>query len=424
MPRVPRSSLVRLAAPPDAVARRRGRAARRDARLDDGHARDRRSPSDTPTRDRARRSRSRRTPTARPTSRSRRPATIDIPFFGWVFRPLVAVAHRRARALRDRDARAPRSTVGPDRRRPKPVVGLPPVAFTPEQSTFIATASAATAIVSFAAALFGQLSEPDQRHASAPPTRRIGVALAVTRLGALFALFAIALADRRGPPAVDPHRRRRLGGRVRRSRRSRRTSSSFTAAQVLQRGLVGTTATVAFLAVVEEAPEGARAYAASMLALAGGFGFSFSVVTLPLADIGVVGLAHPVRARRARRSSSRPRSRASSARRRATPRSRRAPTSCAGRVARRASTRPPAPVRAPRRRGVPAQRVQRAVVAVHEQVPHRRPRLLEHRHRALPHGHDRASPGSSASSSAAGSPKRAGGDRSPRSRSRSPPARR
>ena len=73
---------------------------------------------------------------------------------------------------------------------------------------------------------------------------------------------------------------------MRRSRRSRRTSSFFTGAQVLQRAFVSTTGTVAFIAVVEEAPEGARAYAASMLALAGGFGFSFSVVTLPFADLG------------------------------------------------------------------------------------------------------------------------------------------
>ena len=46
-------------------------------------------------------------------------------------------------------------------------------------------------------ALFGQLSGPisDTFHAS---DATIGVALALTRLGALFALFAIAIADRRG----------------------------------------------------------------------------------------------------------------------------------------------------------------------------------------------------------------------------------
>ncbi|MDQ1479496.1 MAG: hypothetical protein QOI44_357, partial [Actinomycetota bacterium] len=57
-------------------------------------------------------------------------------------------------------------------------------------------------------------------------------------------------------------------------------------AQVFQRAFLITTATVATIAVVEEAPEGARAYATSMLALAGGFGFSISVIILPFADIG------------------------------------------------------------------------------------------------------------------------------------------
>ena len=55
---------------------------------------------------------------------------------------------------------------------------------------------------------------------------------------------------------------------------------------MLQRAFLIVTATVASVAVVEEAPEGARAYATSMLALAGGFGFSFSVITLPFADLG------------------------------------------------------------------------------------------------------------------------------------------
>jgi MFS family permease len=60
----------------------------------------------------------------------------------------------------------------------------------------------------------------------------------------------------------------------------------FTGAQIFQRAFLIVTATVASVAVVEEAPEGARAYATSMLGLSGGFGFSFSVVILPFADIG------------------------------------------------------------------------------------------------------------------------------------------
>jgi MFS family permease len=207
---------------------------------------------------------------------------IDIPFFGWFFRPLVLVAHRRNRAHAIETLRAAlegRPTPPP----PKSVVGLPPVAFTPEQATFIATASASAAIVSFTAALFGQFSSPIS-HSFGASDATIGVAFALTRLGALFALFAIAVADRRG------RRRSILIGVVGSAIVSALSAIApnlalFTTAQVLQRGLVGTTATVAFIAVVEEAPEGARAYAASMLALAGGFGFSFSVVMLPLGDV-------------------------------------------------------------------------------------------------------------------------------------------
>jgi MFS family permease len=215
---------------------------------------------------------------------------IEIPFFGWFFLPLVAIAHRRARAHAIETLRA--AIAGrPGPPPPKSVVGLPPVAFAPEQASFIATASAAVAIVSFTAALFGQLSSPIS-HTFGASDATIGVVFAITRLGALFALFAIAVADRRG------RRRSILIGVVGSAIVSAFSAVApnlalFTTAQVLQRGLVGTTATVAFLAVVEEAPEGARAYAASMLALAGGFGFSFSVITLPFGDLASWGWRIP-----------------------------------------------------------------------------------------------------------------------------------
>ena len=62
--------------------------------------------------------------------------------------------------------------------------------------------------------------------------------------------------------------------------------------------------------MIEEAPEGARAYAASMLALAGGFGFSLAVVALPFADIGDAGWRLAVRRSARSRSCSCGRSRA------------------------------------------------------------------------------------------------------------------
>jgi MFS family permease len=286
MPRVARSSLVRLAVPIDAVSAavvdRLGAHPDGDTRFVVAPPPDA-QPAITLTLDLV--------PTGTETDVTIAAAGgIDIPFFAWFFRPLVAIAQRRARGHAIATLRAALEG-GPEPAPPKGVVGLPPVAFSPEQATFIATASAATAIVSFAAALFGQLTSPISDTFGASDAT-IGLAFALTRLGALFALFAIAIADRRG------RRRSILIGVVGSAVVCTVSALSpnliaFTTAQVLQRGFVGTTATVAFLAVVEEAPEGARAYAASMLALAGGFGFSFSVVTLPLGDVASWGWRIP-----------------------------------------------------------------------------------------------------------------------------------
>jgi MFS family permease len=60
----------------------------------------------------------------------------------------------------------------------------------------------------------------------------------------------------------------------------------LTALQILTRAFVNSTFTVTAIAAVEEAPEGARAFSTAMIGLAGGFGFSFAVLSLPIADQG------------------------------------------------------------------------------------------------------------------------------------------
>jgi MFS family permease len=215
--------------------------------------------------------------------RTERDGRIGIPFFGWAFRPLVAISQRRtaryaiARLRADIDGTAPPP-------RPQPVIGLPPAEFSPVQAVHLATTAASVAVVSFASALVGQLSGPISHTFNTSDTA-FSNALAVTRLGALIALIGIALADRRG------RREAILVGVVGSAIVCGITAASpniafLTGAQVFQRAFLIMTATVAAVAVVEEAPEGARAYATSMLALAGGFGFSLSVVILPLADLG------------------------------------------------------------------------------------------------------------------------------------------
>ena len=65
--------------------------------------------------------------------------------------------------------------------------------------------------------------------------------------------------------------------------------AAFTAAQLMTRAFVNAALVVAGIAVVEEAPEGARAFATAMFGLALGAGVGLSVVFLPLADLGDSG---------------------------------------------------------------------------------------------------------------------------------------
>jgi MFS family permease len=221
---------------------------------------------------------------------ARRTGWIEIPFFGWFFKPMTRIAGNREAAYALAELRHELAG-GPAPSPPAGVIGLPSVPFSHEQALLLASAAAAVAVVSFASALFGQLADPigDSFGAS---DARLSVALAVTRFGAIVAIFATALADRRG-------RRRAILLGVSGSAIAclisavAPTLEVFTAAQMLQRAFVNTTIIVAGIAVIEEAPEGARAYSASMLALAGGFGFSFAVVALPFADIGTEGWRAP-----------------------------------------------------------------------------------------------------------------------------------
>ena len=115
-------------------------------------------------------------------------ASIDIPFFGWSFRPLVAIVaapdagrYAIARLRSDARGRTAADAAEGGRRAARPARSRP------EQSTHLATRGRGGAIVAFAAALFGQLGGPisDSFRAS---DATIGIAFALTRLGALFAL--------------------------------------------------------------------------------------------------------------------------------------------------------------------------------------------------------------------------------------------
>ena len=214
---------------------------------------------------------------------ARRRGHIDIPFFGWFF----ATARRGSPATgppRTRSGRCDtRSAKRPRRNHRAASSGSRTSRSRPNRRPCSPRHRPRWRSRRSPSAIFGQLAGPigDSFHAS---DATLSNALAITRLGAILALFATALADRRG------RRRAILIGVVGTAFACALSAVAptlviFTAAQVLQRAFVNTTLIVAGIAVIEEAPEGARAYSASMLALAAGFGFSFAVVAL-LIDIG------------------------------------------------------------------------------------------------------------------------------------------
>jgi predicted MFS family arabinose efflux permease len=208
---------------------------------------------------------------------------LNVPFFQWFFGP----AHRRSLTRAARHAAATIEAGATGGAAPEPLrrsLFLPPVTFTPRQAGLIAAVALAATLAGFGSALFGQNVDPIAKSFGVSNST-LGVSLAVTRAGVLFALLATALADRRGRrivllwsvaalclgnlvSAVSPN------------------IELFTAAQLVVRAAVNAVVVVGGIAVVEEAPEGARAFAVAMLGLAGGAGFAISVALLPAADLG------------------------------------------------------------------------------------------------------------------------------------------
>ncbi len=164
---------------------------------------------------------------------------------------------------------------------------VPPVAFTPEQAGRLAALAAVALVANFSGALLSQNGDA-VTSAFDQTDQALGVALAIARAGVLVALVAIALADRWG------RRRLILVGLIGACAANLLTALApnfevFTGAQLLNRALVNTVLIVAGIAAVEDAPEGARAIATGMYALALGAGFGLAVVLLPFADLGDYG---------------------------------------------------------------------------------------------------------------------------------------
>src|SRR4051812_34609636 len=211
---------------------------------------------------------------------------VVVPFFTWFLRFQSWLGARRA--LPHAAARVRAAATGadpPEDFRPLPVV--PPVPFNPEQAARLGALAAVALLANFSGALLSQNGDA-VTSAFDRSDQALGVALAVARAGVLVSLVAIALADRWG------RRRLILVGLVGACAANLLTALSptfeiFTGAQLVNRALVNTVLIVAGIAAVEDAPEGARAFATGMYALALGAGFGLAVVVLPFADLGDYG---------------------------------------------------------------------------------------------------------------------------------------
>ena len=222
-------------------------------------------------------------PSGRTEVRLEAEATPPVPYFSWFMGPILRSASKRALAWA---ARALRAVEAGERTPPLPKrpALAPPAAFAAPQAVLLATVCAVAAAATYGSSLLSQNVDYVGESFGASD-RALGAALAISRAGVLIALVAAAMADRRG---------RRLlmlysfaGVCVANAiAASAPNLAVFTVGQTLMRGFANTALIVAGIATVEEAPEGARAYSLALLGLAGGFGYAFGVVLLPVADLG------------------------------------------------------------------------------------------------------------------------------------------
>ncbi|MDQ1429477.1 MAG: hypothetical protein QOF40_79 [Actinomycetota bacterium] len=211
---------------------------------------------------------------------------VIVPLFTWFLRVQAWLGARRAlpHAAARLDAAVHDQPAPPP---VKPLPAVPPVPFTPEQAARLGALAAVALLANFCGSLLSQNGDA-VTSAFGRSDQALGVALAVARAGVLVSLVAIALADRWG--------RRRLillalvgACAINALTALAPTFEVFTGLQLFGRALVNTTLIVAGIAAVEDAPEGARAFATGMYALALGAGFGLAVVLLPLADLGDYG---------------------------------------------------------------------------------------------------------------------------------------
>ncbi len=211
-------------------------------------------------------------------------AVIDfrMPYFRWLFRPLVSRAVRRTLAHMA-DVIEARATGRPEPSVPRRPLWAPADPTDSPRVASIATVCAGLLVAGYCGGLFTQ-TLPYVRESFGASKADMGVALAVTRAGVLVGLIGATLADRRG-------RRRIIIASLIGVCISSAVSgvaanlATFSLMQVFVRGFVQLTGIVGFIIVMEEAPEGSRAFLLAVAGMASGAGFAVGAGFLPLADV-------------------------------------------------------------------------------------------------------------------------------------------
>jgi MFS family permease len=208
-------------------------------------------------------------------------SSISIPYFGWFVRFVVWFAARRV--LDDSATRLRSAVAGNPVPSPRHHRTLIPASFTSDQAARLAVLTAIAAVASLGSALFTQNGDAVTRSFDRGD-QALGNALAFARIGVLVTLVAASMSDRFG-------RRRMilvgLGGMCAANALAAVAPSFevFTASQVLTRAFANATFAITALAVVEDAPEGARAFSFSMFGMGLGLGFGATVLLLPVNDL-------------------------------------------------------------------------------------------------------------------------------------------
>jgi MFS family permease len=195
---------------------------------------------------------------------------LAVPYFGWLFALPARQGLRRPPATRRQPWWAP-----PDRLDPRTAEALGVLAAASLVTGYLATLLTQT--VTYAAREFGVTDVGPQ-----------GRVLAAVRIGVVLALVLVAVADRRGRRPVILVCA--VGGCLAAATGALAPSLAWLgASQVVARSFSTALAVLLGIVAAEEVPRGSRAYAVSVLGLAGGLGAGLCVAVLPLADLGTRG---------------------------------------------------------------------------------------------------------------------------------------